>query len=1648
MSKRKVLRKIVVAAVVLSMITGAGGRIPMVYASQDVSGNGTGQDVGGAAKGDVAEDDIPEEKLPGSSIPENDAIKDNVAERDVSGNDISGNDMSEIDMPEDGAANGHIGENAGQDPAVHEGTDNVATGAFEEDFETDSWKETAYAYRNVYTCKLDGNYSNIVATAVDKGIPGEIIWALRPEKLRTMEELQVSYAARSIMGTKLYFQISYDGEEWTTVHDNGESGEWQETKSFSVALEDGDMVMLKLVLDSKGNDFDTWASVDCVSANILGELKGNVITDFFAEDFQEEGWKETAYGYSNVYTCKLDSNYSNIVATAQDKSVPGEIVWALRAEEDNPIGSLKVSFAGRSIMGTRLYFQISCDGGITWADVYENDDSGVWQNTQDFDIKIEDAEMVMLKLVLDSTGGDFDTWASIDQVSARVSVREEGNDNPIDQTDSKVIEWKMSEKLPELTVNGQVHTDSIVSRAGNVEESREVLVLEPGSDIAFRIPEELGNQTTLALELQEVHKRTDNPISYEIELNGDRIYERKTSPSSDGANHYYVRMSKGDLLDENTVRIVNTGEEAVRFGCFWMYENLEALLNEENAYRKMDVILFQPGLTYTDAEKDLATLREIEEAYAGYGMYRAGVAFDIYYMHLEKKELYARVDWIMELVSQTGLSLYLDLNSWWSGTPGGMDGQGGFWKDITNQQIIYDPDNVNGRGQWQLTTPNIWGNTPWLSLNNQWYNTVRNQKLEELSSYIAAKKAELSLQGRPVDVHIFMENEPIYWAYSHYNSDTVSGRADLSYRVLEEARRQGFDLDPTDGMSEEEQKWMLDNLTDYIQKEGDAVQDGIASEAVLVDHGTVIMPDSFLSEDSFSHIMMTYDNLREFRTETTYALWETHVVDSLRLGLELCTNGEMESTDMAYIVARGKYADINAERSAMGNFNFLTSLYRWGSDCGIIFNYYDGDQALVAAADRNLEEETELKQTRTENLWITYRADAARLLGELEGNAGAVYRQAAEAYRNGRYVTAYELALQAGATQQLPARFSVAGDGKLGDYPVAVTVDSDEIVHVTLMEAGEDSIRLKLQADRDIPVMVSWEGVSSYGVEDLGNGEYRLIKGAQSTAELIARGFTDKDYPSFFEAMYQGQDGGKLRIQSQDGEIGEYVTYVALTLADGCVITREKDGEPESAEQVNLSDLKTGDALEITTNDKDEVTSVRAVYGEVTGRVVSVEYPVVDGTLGLSNPYITVQKPDKTQLRLEICNLTGFDYPTMTGTNMNTSNLTDYGLKPGDKISVAYSPYVWKDSAIKALRLYKTTYNKNVLDENFEKEDWAENALSYDNVYTCNLDGNHPDIVATAQDKSRIGEIIWEISQDDSLPISEISLEYAGRSIMGSHLRLYMSVDGGATWEAIADNGDNGSFATGNHVLLTEIEAGSVQIKAVMDSTECDDPDTWSSLNYIRAEIPTADLLKARAVDAAIMEIGEVSLESGDILEAVKAAYEALTEEQKAMVENDDFLRDALEKYRVLLEESGKDNPGDDPEKPGTDPEKPGDDPEKPGTEPEKPGDDPEKPGTEPEKPGTEPDKPGENPEKPGDDPDNPGNDPEKPGTAPDNTGNGAETGNHGEAGDSESGAGSVPVSSPPTGDSNGFVLMLSFAILGIGILAGGWKLRKKIFEE
>ena len=96
----------------------------------------------------------------------------------------------------------------------------------------------------------------------------------------------------------------------------------------------------------------------------------------------------------------------------------------------------------------------------------------------------------------------------------------------------------------------------------------------------------------------------------------------------------------------------------------------------------------------------------------------------------------------------------------------------------------------------------------------------------------------------------------------------------------------------------------------------------------------------------------------------------------------------------------------------------------------------------------------------------------------------------------------------------------------------------------------------------------------------------------------------------------------------------------------------------------------------------------------------------------------------------------------------------------------------------------------------------------------------------------------------------------------------------------------------------------------------------------------TTNEVAAENVDKIIDSIGNVTLDSENAIEAARDAYDALTDEQKALVKNLDVLTDAEAKLAELKKDAGITDPDKDPDdttKPGEDP----DDTTKPGEKPD-----------------------------------------------------------------------------------------------------------------
>lgn len=169
--------------------------------------------------------------------------------------------------------------------------------------------------------------------------------------------------------------------------------------------------------------------------------------------------------------------------------------------------------------------------------------------------------------------------------------------------------------------------------------------------------------------------------------------------------------------------------------------------------------------------------------------------------------------------------------SWWAATPRNItDGKGGKFDDIKYQQICWSPDDNTDEGpafralmgdRWNmhygLTIPNEWSDTPWLTMNSPDLNKYRYNKLDWILKefFNTASKSKADIKG------IYLENEPRYWdtacEASNNKRNWKTCWADFNPFVIADAKRDGVDIDPSNGLDNTERLWLHRNVARYNQ---------------------------------------------------------------------------------------------------------------------------------------------------------------------------------------------------------------------------------------------------------------------------------------------------------------------------------------------------------------------------------------------------------------------------------------------------------------------------------------------------------------------------------------------------------------------------------------------------------------------------------------------------------------------------------------------------------------------------------------------------------------------------------------------------------------------------------------------------------------
>ena len=217
-----------------------------------------------------------------------------------------------------------------------------------------------------------------------------------------------------------------------------------------------------------------------------------------------------------------------------------------------------------------------------------------------------------------------------------------------------------------------------------------------------------------------------------------------------------------------------------------------------------------------------------------------GFSSEIYYANRDrddvKEQLLICADW----ARKHKLAVMLGLVSWWAGTPVNVaDGHGGRFGDVKYQQVCYSPDVETDENpelkkllgdrynrHYGLSVPNQWSNCPWLTMNSDVLNQYRYRRYDEA---IAMLK---DLCGADVSwiIGIFLENEPRYWDKLCEDWNPHAGRqgkelwADFNPLAIEAAKKDGVELDPSDGLSKDELSWLHRNVGRYNQETFDSVR--------------------------------------------------------------------------------------------------------------------------------------------------------------------------------------------------------------------------------------------------------------------------------------------------------------------------------------------------------------------------------------------------------------------------------------------------------------------------------------------------------------------------------------------------------------------------------------------------------------------------------------------------------------------------------------------------------------------------------------------------------------------------------------------------------------------------------------------------------
>lgn len=548
-----------------------------------------------------------------------------------------------------------------------------------------------------------------------------------------------------------------------------------------------------------------------------------------------------------------------------------------------------------------------------------------------------------------------------------------------------------SEKAHGFSASGPARSVGGEVEAGQLTEAYSARSVRDGGRFSVRL--DVDPRKPLTLQFKEIRPNNawGETFGFRVLLDGTLFYVRDPATSDAGGGPYssfFLDSADPAVIGDGEVVVTVEGSSAepAYVGEIWAYADLPGMVRTQDM-RVPDRMVFVLGQDHRGEAYFRSRLDYVKSAIHEIPEVGRGMAILDYFTVRSAAQMSANYQMWLRLSREYGLPFGIESTSDWEGTPGGVpDGKGGTFGDLEYHQVLWSPQDQTGpdkdvfrdqrlddllgdayEPRYGLSVPNIWGNTPWLTWRNPDLNAYLEKKADESLGVVRPLVWDLQRSGeadRLLDFSTTMEST--YWskrggkgvadqAYTDYNGG-VERRdlyADYNPSTVAAARAEGVVLDPTDGLSEAEKRWLFRNQSYPQQLFADIFYAGLPRQRIEAGADGTVFPTDGLRHNVHAEV---YSRMQEPYWDDVHPSIAQGIVHRARPGSEYIELDDYTKGGFWHLQKSrefGRIANPNLENSVSGYAPDKTMLLRQtyvnGSRYTSIYNWQGADSPDAGA---------------------------------------------------------------------------------------------------------------------------------------------------------------------------------------------------------------------------------------------------------------------------------------------------------------------------------------------------------------------------------------------------------------------------------------------------------------------------------------------------------------------------------------------------------------------------------------------------------------------------------------------------------------------------------------------------------------------------